>query len=58
LKWGKKIYVFLWTLWLFVTSGSPEEEVANACAALLRLILLFIAITPINDETNFETVKV
>jgi hypothetical protein len=35
-----------------VTSGSYEEEVANACVALLRLILLFIAITPINEDTK------
>jgi hypothetical protein len=35
-----------------MTSGSYEEEVASACAALLRLILLFIAITPINEEAK------
>jgi len=40
-------------LWLFLTSGSQEEEEdTNACAALLRLILLFIAITPINEDAK------
>jgi hypothetical protein len=38
-------------VWLFVTSSSEEED-ANACAALLRLILLFIAITPINENAT------
>jgi hypothetical protein len=42
-------------------TSSSEQEDADACAALLRLILLFIAITPINENTtmmrHFEMVN-